>query len=168
MKVLWAPWRMKLIKEWRKKKPNCIFCEKVKDKKDTKNLLLYRSKKSFILLNLYPYTNGHLMVVPYQHKPDFNGLSKEELADLLQTVRLGINILKKVLNPDGFNLGINLGRIAGAGIEDHLHIHIVPRWTADTNFMPILAETKVIPEALNVTYQQLKKVIKTDYQRYQR
>jgi len=161
MKVLWAPWRIKFIKEWRKKKPNCIFCEKSKQKNDRKNLLLYRGKKSFILLNLYPYTNGHLMVAPYRHKPDFNRLTKEELADLLQTVRLSVNLLKKTLNPDGFNIGINLGKVAGAGIEEHLHIHIVPRWTADTNFMPIIAETKIIPEALNVTYRQLKRVIST-------
>ncbi|HCJ67312.1 MAG TPA: HIT family hydrolase [Elusimicrobia bacterium] len=159
MKVIWAPWRMKFIKEWRKKKPNCIFCEKCEQKNDQKNLLLYRGKKSFILLNLYPYNNGHLMVAPYRHKPDFNDLTKEELTNLLETARLGVNLLKKTLNPEGFNLGINLGKIAGAGIKDHLHIHIVPRWAADTNFMPICGETKVIPESLTATYKKLKKTL---------
>ncbi len=159
MEIIRAPWRMKFIKEWRKKTPDCIFCAKSKEKNDPKNLILHRTKKSFILLNLYPYNSGHLMVAPYRHTPDFNGLTKEELIDLFEMVRLGINLLEKTLHPEGFNLGINLGKFAGAGIKDHIHIHIVPRWSGDTNFMPIIAETKVIPESLASTYKKLKRTI---------
>ncbi len=165
MKPLWAPWRMRFVKSARKRvgRPmhspkNCIFCEKPKLKKDRKNYLLYRGETCFILLNIYPYNNGHLMVAPYKHILDFNGLKKKEMLELVELTNLSVNVLRDVFNPQGFNIGLNLGKVAGAGFE-HLHIHIVPRWFGDTNFMPTLAETKVLPETLDITYKKLGKAI---------
>lgn len=165
MKPLWAPWRMRFVKSAQKRmdRPmhplkNCIFCEKPKLKKDRKNYLLHRGETCFILLNIYPYNNGHLMVAPYKHILDFNGLKKKEMVELIELTNLSVNVLRDVFNPQGFNIGLNLGKVAGAGFE-HLHIHVVPRWFGDTNFMPICAETKVIPESLLATYKKLKKII---------
>lgn len=155
MKILWAPWRIKFIKS--KKQKGCIFCKKIKEKDDKKNYIVYRGKFCFVLLNIYPYNNGHLMVVPYRHISDISKLRKEEEIELFETIKKMVKILKKTHKIQGCNIGINLGKVSGAGIEKHLHIHIVPRWLGDTNFMPIISETKVISESLEKTYNIIKK-----------
>jgi len=161
MKRLWAPWRMEYILSEEKHK-SCLFCDYPKQGKrgDKKNLILYRGKHCFVILNRYPYNSGHLMVVPYFHTPGFMGLSDEVLFDFIKTVNKSVGILEKALRPDGFNLGLNFGKVAGAGMGQHMHMHIVPRWTGDTDSMPILSETRVIPEHLKKTYQKLKKFFK--------
>ncbi len=158
MKILWAPWRRKFVRK--RKHKSCIFCYKIKSKNDKKNYVLYRGKYSFVMLNMYPYTNGHLMVAPYRHVKNLDELKKDELLELFELVSEMIKILYKTHNIDGCNVGINIGKAAGAGVEKHIHVHIVPRWFGDTNFLPIVADTKVIPESLNETYQVLKKEIK--------
>jgi len=158
MKILWAPWRAKFVKK--KKHKICIFCSKIKSKNDTKNLVLYRGKYSFVMLNLYPYTNGHLMVAPYKHVSKLELMSKDEIYELFDLVSKMVKVLKKTHKIDGSNIGINLGRAAGAGIEEHLHIHIVPRWFGDTNFMSVVSDTKVISESLEETYKVLKNEIR--------
>lgn len=161
MKRLWAPWRMEYILDENKHK-GCLFCEiskkkGQKSKEDRKNLILYRGKHCFALMNKYPYNNGHLMVVPYYHTSSFDGLSDDILFEFIKTVDKAVNNLKKSLNPDGFNLGLNFGKVAGAGMESHMHLHIVPRWTGDTDSMPIIAETRVMPEHLRKTYNKIVK-----------
>lgn len=160
MKTIWAPWRMEFITSM-KKKCSCIFCYKFKDLKqnDKSNLVLYRGKKSFILMNLYPYSNGHLMIAPVRHVADYTKLDNTELLELNKLIQLSIKMLSKLYHPEGFNIGINLGKAAGAGIDKHLHIHIVPRWLGDNNFMSVISETKVIPESINATYSKLKKTL---------
>ncbi len=138
------------------KEEGCIFCKKPKGKKDAKNLILLRGKTAFVLMNLFPYNSGHLMIAPYRHIGRFEDLTKVEGLELFQLTSLSLKVLKEKLNPDGFNIGMNLGRTAGAGYEDHIHVHIVPRWNGDTNFMPVIADTKVIPEFLEETYKLLK------------
>jgi ATP adenylyltransferase len=138
---------------------HCIFCQKLSSKKDAKNLVLYRGKTGFIVLNLYPYANGHMMAVPKRHVPDFSKLTNEEMLELIKLVRLGVETLKKAFKPDGFNIGVNLGKVAGAGVTGHLHVHIVPRWLGDTNFMPAFAEVRLIPQTLKQTYLILKKSV---------
>ncbi len=164
MKRLWAPWRMEYILDDNKHK-SCLFCDvsrkeknRVNKTKDKKNLILHRSKNCFILLNKYPYNSGHLMVVPYFHTSSFEGLDDDVLFDLIKNVEKSTGILKQVLSPDGFNMGLNFGKVAGAGMESHMHIHVVPRWTGDTDSMPIIAETRVMPEHLKKTYNKLVKV----------
>jgi len=161
MKRLWAPWRMEYILDEKKHK-GCLFCEVSKDKKakDKTNLILYRGENCFVMLNRYPYNSGHLMVVPYFHTPTFEGLSDKILFDFIKTVDKSVAVLKKALMPDGFNLGLNFGKVAGAGMEQHMHMHIVPRWTGDTDSMPLISETRVIPEHLKKTYNKLKKYFK--------
>lgn len=133
----------------------CIFCDKPKEGDDSKNFILMRGKKCFVMMNIFPYNSGHLMVSPYRHAKDFEDLTDEESLELVEMVKKSIRILKRALNPHGFNIGINLGSVAGAGIEDHIHVHIVPRWSGDTNFMPVIGDTKVIPEMLQDTYRRL-------------
>jgi ATP adenylyltransferase len=144
------------------KHKSCLFCDVFKDKKakDSVNLILYRGKHCFVMLNRYPYNSGHLMVVPYFHTPTFEGLSDKVLFDFIKTVDKSVAALKKALMPDGFNLGLNFGKIAGAGMEQHMHIHIVPRWAGDTDSMPIISETRVMPEHLKKTYNKLIKFFK--------
>lgn len=154
MKNIWAPWRKEYILS--KKEENCFFCEAIKDNQDRKNLVLYRGKECFCILNKYPYNNGHLMIAPKMHKDDLSKLNDSEMLELLTLSRDVKNILAKKLKPEGFNLGINFGKVAGAGVEDHIHVHLVPRWTGDTNFMPVIAETKVIPQSLEDLYLELK------------
>lgn len=153
MKRLWSPWRIKYILS--PKSPNCVLCEKMADNRDRENYILYRSSKGCIMLNLYPYNSGHLMVVPLKHVPSLEHLDQDELLDLMNLTVKGIEALRSALKPEGFNIGINIGKAAGAGIVDHVHIHIVPRWEGDTNFMAVMAETKVIPELLDQTYDRL-------------
>jgi ATP adenylyltransferase len=155
---LWAPWRLQYI-ESSNKYPGCIFCDFPKQNADSERLIVHRSTHAYIILNAYPYSNGHLMVVPFQHTNQLDTLSDAELLDIMRLNRLGINLLKAVYNPHGFNLGVNMGTVAGAGIAEHIHWHIVPRWNGDTNFMPVLADIRVIPESLEVCYQRLKEAL---------
>ncbi|MBU2567884.1 MAG: HIT domain-containing protein [Elusimicrobia bacterium] len=144
-----------------KKSKKCILCKKIRGKRDASNFVLYRGKHTVLLLNLYPYTNGHLMAAPKSHKKELGKLTDAELFELMKTVGLGVEVIRKTMNPDGFNIGINLGRAAGAGIPGHLHVHIVPRWIGDTGFMLSLAETKILPESVKRTYEKLKKNIRS-------
>jgi len=139
------------------KEKGCIFCNKIRASKrsDRKNLVLWRGERAFIVLNLYPYTNGHLMVAPYEHTGDLEALDGETLKEMMLLIAKAIRALRRTMNPQGFNIGANLGRVAGAGVDDHVHLHIVPRWGGDTNFMPVLAETRMIPELLPQTYNHL-------------
>ena len=155
MKRLWAPWRMEYIKSVQDDDQECIFCQKPKQTDYKENLIVYRSDQSFVIMNKFPYNNGHLMVVPYNHESDLTKFNDEVLLDIQHLLQLSIQALNETMNPHGFNIGINLGRSAGAGIDDHLHYHIVPRWNGDTNYMPVLAGTKVISEALEDSWQKL-------------
>ncbi len=158
MERLWAVWRVAYIKIASKQK-GCIFCELPASRRDDENLILLRSKHAFLMLNRFPYNPGHLMIAPYRHLADIEDLTKEEMLDIWKILGLSIKALKETMSPDGFNIGINVGRVAGAGFEGHVHLHIVPRWNGDTNFMPVVAETKVISESLESVYRELKKVI---------
>jgi ATP adenylyltransferase len=131
----------------------------VQQQKDAENGILARGEHTFAILNTFPYNTGHIMVVPYRHIPDLEGLNSSEMLEIMQMARKVLAVLKEVYHPDGYNLGINLGRAAGAGIADHLHLHIVPRWNGDTNFMPVLSDVKVVPESLEETYRRLKPVM---------
>jgi ATP adenylyltransferase len=154
---MWAPWRIEYILQ--PKEGGCLFCTKGKAKDDRKNYVLYRSKKSYCIMNLYPYNNGHLMVAPYRHVRNIDSLTDEEICDMLLVAKRVVRALKKGFKPEGFNIGINMGKTAGAGVVGHLHMHIVPRWQGDTNFMPILTDTKVVSAGLQETYKTLKRHI---------
>jgi ATP adenylyltransferase len=155
MEVLWSPWRLNYILS--AKKPGCVLCEKVHNDpaKDAENLLLWRGEHCFVILNLYPYATAHLMVVPYAHQNDLTDLAPEVMNELGRLTQGCIGLLREIYRSDGFNLGMNLGKAAGAGIDDHLHMHIVPRWNGDINFMPLLAQTRTLPELLPDTYTKL-------------
>ncbi len=154
LEILWAPWRMEYILG--EKESGCIFCTRINQESDKENLILLRGKNNFVIMNKYPYNNGHLMVVPNSHSSEFDSLNDPEKLEMVNLVSKSMNVLKKTVNPDGFNVGLNIGKIAGAGIDDHLHFHIVPRWAADTNFMPVVGQTKIISENLEETWERLK------------
>lgn len=159
MRQIWAPWRIEYI--LMRKRKGCIFCKFSDEKeKDEENFVLFRGRKNFVVLNNYPYNNGHLMVAPYRHVKNLEDLTEEEIYEHFMIVKKTVEILKKAYKPHGFNIGINLGKVAGAGVEGHIHTHVVPRWRGDTNYMPVIANTKVIPEALNETYKKLKQALK--------
>jgi len=151
MKTMWAPWRMEYILG--DKENGCIFCKALSEQD---NLTLYKSKATLVVMNKFPYINGHLLVAPIKHISTLDQLSKSEMGNLLKTVEQSVGILKKVMVPDGFNVGLNLGKVAGAGVEEHLHFHIVPRWFGDTNALTVFADVRVIPEHLITTYNNLK------------
>jgi len=153
MERIWAPWRIEYIQM--EKSTGCILCEKPKQKKDALNYILYRGEKNFIILNSYPYNPGHLMIAPYRHVANLDELTEEERHEHFEIVSRSVRVLRQVFSPGGFNIGINLGKAAGAGIDDHVHTHVVPRWQGDTNFMPVLVDIRVLPEALAETYQKL-------------
>lgn len=153
MERLWAPWRMEYILD--EKVSGCIFCRGCDGADDRQSLILHRSDTSFVMMNRYPYVNGHLMVAPRLHTGSLHDLSPEELLDLMETARLCQRVLTAEMNPGGFNVGFNLGSAAGAGIADHLHLHIVPRWAGDTNFMTVVGDVRVLPEALAAQYDRL-------------
>jgi len=155
MRRLWAPWRVEYVRQASRKPTGCIFCKARRAKDGRKNFVVHRGELALAMLNTYPYNTGHLMVAPYRHIGDLERLTEAELIALMLETRLCIKALRRAFKPDAFNVGLNLGRVAGAGVEDHLHVHIVPRWAADTNFMPILADTRVIPEALERTYEAI-------------
>ncbi len=155
MNTLWAPWRMQYIQGIDKKECGCVFCTKPSENNDRDNLVLFRGKNAFVLMNLFPYNNGHLMVIPYAHTSDFLTIDQETSAEMWELLKLSKKVLTAAFNPDGFNIGMNIGRAAGAGIDQHIHLHIVPRWNGDTNFMPAIGETKVISQALTDTWDIL-------------
>lgn len=155
MDRVWAPWRMEYITASMKPDNKCFLCVKQAD--DRQALVVGRNNKAFIIMNRFPYTNGHVMVVPVRHIGSFEELTDEETLDMMRLVKIMVSILKEEFNVDGLNIGMNVGRAAGAGLEEHCHIHIVPRWFGDTNFMPILGETRVISEHLNTSYERLKR-----------
>lgn len=156
MEHLWAPWRMAYIDSGDKKDDGCIFCVKAAESNDEENLILYRGERCFVLMNRYPYNNGHLMLAPYAHVPSIEELETPALTELMTVAQQCLAALREAIHPHGFNMGINQGTTAGAGIADHVHLHVVPRWNGDTNFMPVLADVKVMPDYLQHTYQQLK------------
>jgi ATP adenylyltransferase len=142
-----------------KKPEGCVFCAKLTEEDDRQQLILYRGHTCFVIMNLFPYNNGHVMVVPYRHTADLVGLTAEEQEEMMRLTRHCVRMLTEAFHPEGFNLGMNLGRSAGAGVEDHLHMHAVPRWNGDTNFMPVLGETRVLPDALFSSYDKLVAVL---------
>ena len=154
MQLIWAPWRMTYI-DAGANKYGCIFCDKLKETDARSGLVLGQSAHSVVMLNKYPYSNGHLLVAPKRHERLLSSLIPEEYQDLCRALRASVAIILKALKPGGVNLGMNLGRCAGAGVEDHLHWHVVPRWEGDTNFMPVVAETRVIPQHLLESYDRL-------------
>lgn len=155
MKQLWSPWRMQYIGGEREVE-GCIFCLLPREQKDRENLILYRGRRCFVIMNKYPYINGHLMIAPYIHTADLAQLDADTQAEMMSTLVLCVQVLNETIHPDGTNIGINLGRAAGAGIVEHVHMHIVPRWVGDTNFMAVCADTRVISEGLLETYDKLK------------
>ena len=155
MKAIFAPWRMEFILGPKEK--GCIFCNRWKRHSDRKDFILARGKYSFVILNKFPYNNGHLMVVPYRHVASLQGLTPEEGKEMFGFLAKAERALTRAMKPQGFNGGLNLGKAAGAGIDDHLHFHLVPRWFADTNFWPVISETKTMPQHLMQTYDMVKK-----------
>ena len=153
MKQLWAPWRLEYI-ERADEQEGCVFC-RARDGADEAGLIVHRGERVFVMLNKYPYASGHLMVAPNRHEGEFGELDVDEALEVHRLAALGLAALAETMRPQGFNLGWNLGRIAGAGVIDHVHLHVVPRWTGDTNFMPVLADVKVLPEALEQTRLKL-------------
>jgi ATP adenylyltransferase len=158
MERLWTPWRRAFVEgAGDGPRPDCFLCEiATHPDNDAQNFVLARSTSVFVLLNLYPYNTGHLMVAPYEHTGDLANLDSTTATDLIATTQRSVGVLGQVYGPDGFNVGLNLGRAAGAGVPDHLHVHALPRWVGDTNFMPVLANTKVLPESLEQTYERLQ------------
>jgi len=154
MDILYAPWRLSYILS--EKEKGCIFCLKPNEENDEKNLILYRSVHSFIIMNMFPYNNGHVMIVPLKHVSNLSDLEVNEFQDLFDLVKFSEVVLKKHYRCDGLNIGMNLGKAAGAGIDEHLHVHIVPRWQGDSNFMTTVNGTRVIPESFERAYSQLK------------
>ncbi|MCI2415058.1 MAG: HIT domain-containing protein [Candidatus Aramenus sp.] len=161
MKVLWAPWRATYVSNASKNKQgSCLFCDVIKEGNDKENLVVYRGEKAYVILNKFPYNPAHVMVVPYRHVSSIELLEEDEYRDLFKLVKKSVLVLKKVYGPEGFNIGMNIGRTAGAGIESHIHVHVVPRWNGDANFMPVISNTKVISEMLETTYEKLAKAFK--------
>jgi ATP adenylyltransferase len=154
--ILWAPWRMEYIRG--EKEKGCIFCNRIPQDNDRENLIITRGTLCFVIMNRYPYNNGHLMIVPYRHVGELENLTPAEGAEMMLLLQKSVRAMHEAMHPHGFNVGMNVGKAAGAGIDDHLHFHIVPRWPADTNFMPIIAHTKVVSEALQDTWAALRKI----------
>ncbi|HAY33596.1 MAG TPA: HIT family hydrolase [Bacteroidetes bacterium] len=157
MEKLWSPWRSQYIESFQKpkEKNKCIFCGAIEEEENENCLVVNRGKLTFTILNLYPYNNGHLMVVPKRHLSDFELLNDEENLEIMKELQYAQTALKIVSNPDGFNLGANIGKVSGAGIAEHIHFHIVPRWSGDTNFMPVLGDVKVLSQDLLITKKKL-------------
>jgi ATP adenylyltransferase len=153
-RILWAPWRAAYVRQSRD--AGCVFCEALGDERSPENLVLWRGESVFVMMNRFPYAPGHLMVSPVRHVKDLEGLSSEESMALFGSIKEAIRVLGGCLSCEGFNVGINLGKVAGAGFAEHLHVHIVPRWNGDCNFMPVLADTRVISESISETYAKLR------------
>jgi ATP adenylyltransferase len=154
---IWAPWRLEYVKDASKDdEQECIFCAKPAEDDDEANLIVHRGERSFVILNLFPYTNGHLMVAPFDHIGSITDLDPETVAEVMGLAQRGMLALERQYEPHGYNVGFNQGRVAGAGVEHHIHMHVVPRWGGDTNFMPVLADTRVMPQTLEQSYETLK------------
>lgn len=160
MDKLWAPWRVKYVTKIIKRSKHCVFCGILKDKKDRANFVVTRTEHSYAVLNIYPYNNGHMLIVPNRHVGDISDLKRDEREDLLDLLESTKALLDKTMKADGYNIGINLGKAAGAGFPDHVHIHIVPRWQGDVNFMPVTGHTKVISQSLRAFHAILLKAQK--------
>ncbi len=157
MEQLFAPWRMAYI-DSADKQEGCIFCDFPRENRDRERLILARGESVFVILNAFPYNPGHLMVAPFRHEGSYEDLREDEFLEMHRYGQRCVMVLKEAMNPQGFNMGINIGKIAGAGFAGHVHLHIVPRWNGDTNFMPVIGETKVLPVSLHETWENLKKV----------
>ncbi len=157
MRRIWAPWRMAYI-EGTSDASECLFCTKLAEQDGPDNLILHRAERAFVILNRYPYNNGHMMAVPNVHCSSLDELDRETLNELMQLATLALSVLREVYQAESFNLGVNIGLAAGAGVADHVHIHVLPRWPGDTSFMATTAETRVIPESLGETYARLRPV----------
>jgi ATP adenylyltransferase len=154
---IWAPWRLEYVKDAAKdNEDECIFCAKPAAGDDEANLIVHRGERCFVILNLFPYTNGHLMVAPYEHTAALQDLDAETIAEMMALSQTAMRRLEEVYSPHGYNVGFNQGRIAGAGFENHIHMHVVPRWGGDTNFMPVLADTRVMPQTPQQSYEALR------------
>ena len=154
MKHLWSPWRMDYIKSF--KKNGCVFCKALGEEDGPENLIVYRGETCCVILNRFPYTSGHLMVIPFKHAQTLSDLDAETRTEMFELTTKCTEVLDRLYNPHGYNVGINIGEAAGAGIEEHIHIHIVPRWAGDTNFMSSVGETRVLPEDIEETYRRVK------------
>jgi ATP adenylyltransferase len=154
---IWAPWRLAYVKDAAKDdEQECIFCTKPAADDDEANLIVHRGKRCFVILNLFPYTNGHLMVAPFEHVATLPDLDAETVAEIMDLSQQGMRALEDVYAPHGYNVGFNQGRVAGAGVEHHIHMHVVPRWGGDTNFMPVIGDTRVMPQSLEDSYAALR------------
>jgi ATP adenylyltransferase len=154
---IWAPWRLSYVKDASmENEEECIFCAKPAQDDDEANLIVHRGERSFVILNLFPYTNGHLMVAPYAHLGRLQEIDAETLAEMMALAQRVMDRLEQAYDPHGYNVGFNQGRVAGAGVEHHIHMHVVPRWGGDTNFMPVIADTKVMPQSIEQSYEALK------------
>jgi ATP adenylyltransferase len=156
MKYLWSPWRMKYI-EQDSKEPGCIFCDALAKVDGEENLVVMRGERAFVILNKYPYTSGHLMIAPLEHRPTLEALAPATRAEMMELVSTFLSVLRIAYAPQAFNLGANIGVAAGAGVPDHVHLHIVPRWAGDTSFMSTVGDTRVLPESLRETYQRVRR-----------
>jgi ATP adenylyltransferase len=153
---IWAPWRLAYVKDAAKdNEDECIFCAKPAQGDDERNLILHRGERCFAMLNLFPYTNGHLMIAPYEHIATLQEVDSETIAETMALAQRAMKLLEDEYSPHGYNVGFNQGRVAGAGVEHHIHMHVVPRWGGDTNFMPVLADTRVMPQSLDDSFAAL-------------
>ena len=163
---MWSPWRSQYIDSFKgngkkkKAKKASLFTDAWKSRKDDKNLIVWRGKHCFVIMNRYPYNSGHIMIVPYRQTSNFQELTAEELGEVMSTMQRAMRALDETMHPHGYNFGANLGRVSGAGVDDHIHFHLVPRWNGDTNFMPVLADTKVISEDMRKTFKKLQKAFR--------
>ena len=161
MKRLWSPWRLEYLTA--EEVEGCVFCHAAEDEHDRDNLVLLRGDQAFLILNRYPYNNGHFMSVPYAHVPSLEDLDAPTLTEMMLLLNRGLAALRTIMHLDGFNVGANVGHVAGAGIEDHMHIHAVPRWAGDTNFMPVIGDMRVVPQTWLQTYDQLKAALEEQH-----
>ena len=155
MDFLWSPWRYEYVSTAAEQE-SCVLCVGDETARDAQKLILHRGERSFVILNLFPYTSGHLMVTPFAHIGTLTGVDRETLDEMTGFSRRAVEVLEEVYRPEGFNLGMNLGKCAGAGVRDHIHYHVVPRWCGDTNFMTVTGETCLLPEDIRATYEKLK------------
>ena len=159
MEFIWSPWRYDYLASHGERRPACVFCVGEDSSRDAERLVVLRAEHNFVILNLFPYTSGHLMVAPYEHLSTIVDAKTAQLSEMMDLSKRAITALQKTYRPDGFNIGMNLGEAAGAGIREHFHLHVVPRWTGDANFISITGETRVLPEELSRTYERLKSVL---------
>lgn len=155
MEIIWTPWRYEYVNSVDERE-GCIFCDTSKAENDRENLVVFRGERCFAILNLFPYTTGHIMIAPYEHADTIEKLDPETLTEMMVVAQRSVSAIRDAFGPEGFNLGINISRVAGAGIEDHVHLHLVPRWAGDNNFMAVIAETRVLPRTLDDVWLALK------------